>query len=334
MSSKSPLSINEPLYLQSPLSINDPLYLQILDLKTYKKNIPLILYKYIFYNRTEIKKNKELTDIISKYGELNELIRIKEDYKQNQFYLQNYIMNNYINNMKVLLDDGYCHWGETLYYYAIHGKNIACLKFLIDNYCPWRTCTIFRRVYGNIYTFIFLNIADIAAHCGKLEYLKFLYNEGYTIDKNTLYAALDGLHREYYHSKKQFKRFKKNILACIKFLYDVGCEHNFMDVYLLILQNNSLMALKYWHSIDHPWEDKEKQMRYLVCEAIKNGELPLLIYLHEETKYKYLPIEIEHTLQSSLITKPIIKYIYFNLIDLNKIEEGMYSIMLNLIKKV
>lgn len=305
---------------------------KIQELKTYKdlQNLDFSVY---FYNRVEVRKNKELMDIISKYDELNALIFIKEDYKDNQFYFQNYIMNGYINNIKVLLDDGYSQWSENLYYYAIHGKNIACLKFLIDNHCPWKKCIIFRRVYGDVYSLIFLNITDIAAHCGKLEYLKFLYNEGYVIDKNTFNSALDGLHREYYHTKKQFQRYEKNIITCIKFLYNIGCPHDFIDVYLLILQNNSLPALKYWHGIEHPWEDKEQQLRYLVCETIKNGKLSLLIYLHKETRYKYLPIEIENALNSSYINNAIVKYVYLNIIDTSKIKNGMHSIVLNLIRE-
>jgi len=216
------------------LSLNDLLlYFQILNTNGILSvqmsiEIPYVIYKYVFANRMTIRGHRELSELISKYEDLNRLRCLPENYKQSHFYLQNYALENYIKNMKVLLDDGYSYWNEKIYYYAINGPNyndgnLNCLKFLLENNCPWdHPCEISRRIHGDYHTFIYLNITDIAAHCGNLECLTYLYDEGHIISGDTFYHALDGLNEEEYHSKKQFKIFKKNIIDCIEFLYGVG----------------------------------------------------------------------------------------------------------------
>lgn len=169
--------------------------------------------------------------------------------------------------IKYLWENG-CECNKYTCAYAAFGGNLDCLKFLYENGCKWDNKINFidekdewyinnlSCLHNSKYPWT-SNVAVAAASNGKIECLKYCYENGCAISVDTANAAALNGH-----------------LCCLQYLHENNCTWN-NDTCKYAAFGDNLNCLKYLHENGCKWD------QYTSAVAAEYGHLDILKYLHE-----------------------------------------------------
>lgn len=243
------------------------------DLIIYFANISSSLLEYKeFVEKFDFDLYYKDYEILSKSCNIQLIKTLKIDRKTRKDILLNVISSRYYNFecFKFVVDN--CFTKERFYFdeYKIiieilEYDLLECLIYL-ENYkiVPAEKGIVFMPNGEKHYV---LQTCAIAAYSGSINCLKYLIENGYEYDEDTIYAAAGG--------RDTIDPIKS--LECLKYLHNIGCPWD-SSITMNAVKYGRLENLKFLHEgvdIPCPWDD------HSTAAAIRHGHLDCLKYLHE-----------------------------------------------------